>query len=66
MVCGLYQADAERLPRSGTLKYLIHQEPPNSAVLSVRRDRDGTHSDDRRTFIQKIAADDLTACLGHY
>src|SRR5881628_2623673 len=56
MIGGLEQTDSREATFSRTVHYGLHQDPSDTPVLNVRRDRDRPDPGNRGTLIQAVAA----------
>src|SRR5262245_19364332 len=64
MICGLDKAYSGNAPLGTPLECSLHELTPEHTVLGSRIHGDRSYTDDRRTFVQDIAANDATAQLG--
>ena len=65
VVARLHQADPRRALLDRPPLDVVHERATDLAVLDVRVDRDGPDPDDRRPFVEEVAADDPSVELGH-
>ena len=66
MQSGLYQPYAGKAPLRDPVHHREHQPPANASILCCRINRDGTNTCNHRTFIQTVAAHDLSSLFCHH